>query len=321
MASFNPSFTQYITSETSNTSNIPSSLFLLGRVTHVVRGPLQSGTQIPDQYYKNPTSLGNITFQLVSSIQSNPEDSKGNEIAIPLFSNFKQYPIQNELVYILPGPSIEMNESRGNRSYFYLSPYNLWNASHHNAFPDLGVYAKYVFRDKRNYRDVDGLKQSTNLSATGSVNFPLDPDFIEKRDIKSLRQFAGDVTIEGRWGNSIRLGSISLNDRNQNTWSKTGEPGNPITIIRNGQGRSIDDVPWIPTVENINRDPSSIYLTNGQEIIINDLKEFSLASLATIIASPDAIAIPIQQQLTSTEILSPAEQDRLVRQTTNPDLT
>jgi hypothetical protein len=69
--------------------------------------------------------------------------------------------------------------------------------------------------------------------------------------------------MEGRWGNSIRFGS-TVKER-PNNWSITGSNGNPITILRNGQG---DNRPegWLPTVEDINKDDSSIYLTSTQNI-------------------------------------------------------
>jgi hypothetical protein len=69
--------------------------------------------------------------------------------------------------------------------------------------------------------------------------------------------------MEGRWGNSIRFGS-TVKERSNN-WSTTGSNGNPITILRNGQG---DNRPegWLPTVEDINKDDSSIYLTSTQNI-------------------------------------------------------
>ena len=75
--------------------------------------------------------------------------------------------------------------------------------------------------------------------------------------------FEGDKIIEGRWGNSMRLGSTVKNT--PNTWSSTGENGDPITIIRNGQGNQTDEG-WIPTIEDINNDDTSIYFTSTQKI-------------------------------------------------------
>jgi hypothetical protein len=74
--------------------------------------------------------------------------------------------------------------------------------------------------------------------------------------------------MEGRWGNSIRFGSTARiqNDIFQNDWSSTGEDGEPITIIRNGQPEDASPTGYFPIVEDINRDLSSIYLTSNQSI-------------------------------------------------------
>jgi hypothetical protein len=285
---------------------------LIGRVTHVVQGPFLFGTNIPDQYYVDPTSLGIITFQLLSDTQSETLAS-GNQTAKPIFAGFKQYPLEGEIVFVMPGPSIGMNEAREQRDFYYLPPYNLWNASHHNAFPDLGDYSAFVGAVQRTYENSLGTNQAINTSATGSLTFPLGANFVEKSNIKSLRQFTGDVTLEGRWGNSIRLGSTSLSFIKENDWSQDSDPGNPITIIRNGQGKTANDLGWFPTVENINTDPSSIYLTQGQKIVISDIsKNFSLASLQVGLETVNTVAIPIQQQLTSTDTTSPQQQDTFV---------
>ena len=53
---------------------------------------------------------------------------------------------------------------------------------------------------------------------------------------------------------------------NPNSWRDLGNTGDPITIIRNGQSSDLDNKGWLPTIENINEDPSSIYLTSNQKI-------------------------------------------------------
>ena len=90
--------------------------------------------------------------------------------------------------------------------------------------------------------------------------------FLEQSNIKPLRKFEGDIVLEGRVGNSIRFGtSVLKNGIPQNNWSEGSYNGQPITIIRNGQGDT-GSVGFIPTEEDINRDASSIYLTQGQLI-------------------------------------------------------
>jgi hypothetical protein len=73
----------------------------------------------------------------------------------------------------------------------------------------------------------------------------------------------GDVIEEGRWGNSIRIGSTVKNT--PNNWSISGSNGDPILIIRNGQGIQTEEG-WVPTIEDINNDDSSIYVTSTQNV-------------------------------------------------------
>jgi len=78
-----------------------------------------------------------------------------------------------------------------------------------------------------------------------------------------LQPFEGDLIYEGRWGNSIRL-SGTAPDRNP--WSTIGTQGDAITIIRNGQTDNPAKNGWDFTVEDINTDASSIYLTTTQKV-------------------------------------------------------
>lgn len=124
---------------------------------------------------------------------------------------------------------------------------------------------------------------------------PLGNYFKEKSGIKSVLPYEGDHIIEGRFGQSIRFGSTTPFDEsapegtqpNANPWSYysldnqatditddknkkiTGSLGDPITIIRNGQSKKLDpETGWIPYIENINEDDSSIYLTSNHKIDI-----------------------------------------------------
>jgi hypothetical protein len=179
-------------------------------------------------------------------------------------------------------------------------------------------YSGYINKILRSYEDSMDTKQAINTSVTSSLTFPLGPNFPEKADIRTLRQFTGDVTLEGRWGNSIRFGSTTALNGFENYWSATGSAGDPITIIRNGQGKQSSNLKnWFPTVEDINRDLSSIYLTAGQKIQIDDLSNFSLASLSVKLENTRTNAIPIQQQLTSTNTLSAQEQDERINRINN----
>lgn len=309
----NQTFVQFLNSLSPYGGEAAVYSHLIARVAHVVQGPYFVGTNIPDPYYNSPTDIGDITFQLINSNQSSTLASTGNVTAKPVNSAFKHTPVEGEIVYLIPGPSVNMNENAQRQDFYYLQPYNIWNAANSNGFPNIQDYSAYINKVLRTYQDSSDTNQAINTTATGSLTFPLGPNFPEKGDIRTLRQFTGDVTLEGRWGNSIRFGSTTALNGTENYWSATGSAGDPITIIRNGQGRQSNDIRWFPTVENINRDPSSIYLTAGQRIIIDDINNnFSLASLGVQQQSTQTNSIPIQQQLTSTATISAAEQDRRI---------
>ena len=305
----NPTYLQSITPSDSKTPR-GKTPYIIGRVTSIVQGPFIAGTRAIDTDYNNPSDLGKIRYELIQGTQGSSQDSGGNPPARPLSFTLKQYPLVGEIVLIFPGPSIKLNQNKNEQEFYYLTPYNIWGASHHNAFPNLADYASFSNKVNQSYEQTSTFNQTTNLSTSASVNFPLGYGFLEKADIKPLRLFTGDTTIEGRWGNSIRFGSTTIKT-NSNNWSDTGSIGDPITIIRNGQGPQVAKVGYVPTIEDINKDPSSIYLTQGQKIVIDDINNnFSLKSLGVSIGSTTTFSIPVQQQLTSTATLSALEQDQ-----------
>ena len=289
---------------------LPASGYILGRVAHVVYGPYLPNTDIPDPDYNDPTDLGKIRFVILNNTQSDTSNNLGNQPAQPLYSWMKQYPVQGEYVFVVAGPSLNLNNSTEQKSYFYLPPFSLWSSVHHNALPNLNDYGAYVNELKRTYGDSLTTNQANNVT-TGSIQYPLGNNFYEKSNVKSLRMFIGDVAFEGRFGASVRFGSSLSTNRGENFWWN-GPDGNPITIIRNGQGRQIDQEGWIPTIENINTDPSSIYLTNGQVVVLDDLNNFPLNSFNLTIEQAPTEAIPLNQQLTSIDAIAASAQDQRI---------
>ena len=72
---------------------------------------------------------------------------------------------------------------------------------------------------------------------------------------------------------TIQLGRLTVKNKSgtKNPWSKVGEDGDPIFILRNGQSTTQIGVDgstdsWVPVLENINEDKSSVYLTSTQQI-------------------------------------------------------
>jgi hypothetical protein len=189
----------------------------------------------------------------------NPLPSPSLPIARPLMGNSKNFPLVNEIVYIIFFPSTNIDTVSSNGTEYYIDIVSLWNHPHHNAYPTTpnelppSQQKDYVQTETGNVRRITD--QSTEIF--------LGKTFKERSNIHPLLPFEGDIIYEGRWGNSIRIGSTVPNT--PNNWSTTGSSGDPIFIIRNGQGKQSEEG-WIPTVEDINNDDSSIYATSTQKI-------------------------------------------------------
>jgi hypothetical protein len=204
--------------------------------------------------------IGTILWEPVS--QPIPKDGYNiRNFATPLFSNIKQYPLLNEIVYLVQLPNTNISTNVSNVGYYYLPPINMWNSQHHNAMPSSpGVPDQVADYDS-------ALQGEVRRPEDNSSEINLGDTFVEKLNIHPLLPYEGDVIYEGRWGNSIRLGSTVKNTNITNEWSPTGTNGDPVTIIRNGQTEYSSD-PWVPETEKVNTDLSSIYLTSTQKLPI-----------------------------------------------------
>ena len=184
--------------------------------------------------------------------------------ARPLFSNIKLYPLINELVSIvLVADPIESQTEPTRKIAYYFPPSNVWNSIHHNALPDDKV--PNPFSNKKSVLEIE--QGSPNYESTQETPIVLGTTFKEKTQVFPLYPYEGDHLLEGRWGNTIRLGS-TVNFRDYpNKWSSEGEEGDPITIIRvSNPNLPSTDAGWLPTLEDPVSDLSSIYLTSTQKI-------------------------------------------------------
>lgn len=203
--------------------------------------------------------IGTIYFKKVKR-----GNYKSTGFAKPYFSNFINYPLLNELVYIFKLPSPDIQNNNFKETYYYITPLNIWSSNHHNGIPNLFENKDIPESQQRDY--IQTQAGAVRRVEDGTTGITLGSTFQEKSNIKPLRKFEGDVILEGRLGNSIRLGSTILQDgKDINSWSNSGTNGDPIILIRNGQGDN-GSVGYLPTEENINTDASSIYLTSNQKI-------------------------------------------------------
>lgn len=208
--------------------------------------------------------IGGIFFDKLNVPNPNPEFTTDN-YAKPLFPNNSTIPLKNELVYIMTMPNSDVQSNVNSQTFYYFQPINVWGSTHHNAIPD-PIYSDSLPESQtQDYEQtsVGNVRRVTD----GGTEIDLGKDFKEKLSVRNLQPYAGDLIYQGRWGQSLRFSSTLKEALIPNTWSNSGEDGDPITIIKNGQHEE-DTEPWVPQVEDINTDKSSIYLTSTQDIPI-----------------------------------------------------
>jgi hypothetical protein len=155
--------------------------------------------------------------------------------AFPLTIGVKQYPLVNEIVLIITGPTPDFQENKSQVLSYYSSVVNIWGSPHHNALPTQGV----------------------------DFEFPIGKDIPELKDINPLYPFPGDVLVEGRQGQSIRMGGYKSD---KNPFTGTVNNGKPFTIISNGQIKTKNGID--PIVEDVNKDANSIYMMSDHIVNI-----------------------------------------------------
>lgn len=239
-------------------------------------------------------SLGFISFHpLFGPVDAN---DKASLIAKPLFANFTQIPLINEIVLIFQAPNI-LNDDPQSQQFYYLTTVNIWNSVHHNGFPDLQNLTANTKQTM--LADYSKIRAGVQIKPKNEIKqLDLGSKFIEDPSkARNLIPQQGDMIVSGRFGNSIRFSHTAKTDKSSkalNTWSVSGSNTDPITIIRNGQRELPSSLPkWLPTVEDINLDDSSIWLTSGQEIKI-DYASKNLRSYKMTVAVPaaDVVNVP-----------------------------
>lgn len=210
------------------------------------------------------SSIGGIFFSKINAPNPNKDFSTDN-FAKPLFPNNKTFPLINEIVYIIALPNSNIQSNVGSLDYYYFQPVNIWNSTHHNAIPDPINNTSLPPSQQQDYQQTSG--GTVRRVTDGGTEIDLGKTFKEKINIKNIQPFEGDIINEGRWGQSFRFGSTVNNSAIPNPWSRTGNNGDPLIILRTGQYSDGKD-PWIPQVEDINKDISPIYATSTQNIPI-----------------------------------------------------
>ena len=234
----------------------------------------------------------------------------------PLYPNFKSFPIINELIFCFQSPTPTLGSQTYSDQYYYINTVNLWNAPNHNASPNPSGTAVPT-SITQDYQSVEAgsVRRVKDGSTEINLNSPSNPSqntFIEKTNIHPLMPFMGDLLYEGRFGNSIRLGSTAKSKSEyKNSWSTNGKNGDPITIIRNGQPGNSSNEGWLPITENLKNDLSSLYLTSYQRLSTFSVASENYSSYITPPSPPSQWVEP-QIALSSNRIVLSAKTDSIL---------
>lgn len=174
----------------------------------------------------------------------------------------------HQTIYPLIGEYVLVFKMLG--TYWYIGPINTKRKVTENAYP---------IRNNSENQQRD-LRTTITRRALSGVTSILNPNQnkvaglkFEELSVNPLKQYEGDVIYQGRYGNSIRLGSslmtpASNEEQYPNILMRVGQTATPVVTTDDRGGASL-------TVENLDTDASSIYLTSKQVI------QFSPATISS----------------------------------------
>ena len=209
------------------------------------------GYQYPDKHFSIDALIRDTKNNTTRRIQN----------VIPANNNFKQLPVIGENVLIFLGYNEETKNDQGDQpptetdtitryeQWYYLNPVNI----------------RFNITENKSYSNSsDKLYPPTK-----------DEEFenqTKQIDIVPLQPYVGDILLEGRWGNTMRLGSTSKYNSKiysvEQPW-KGKKESDSIIILSNSKEtkpRSGNDDSKKFRIENIEEDRSCLYLTTTQKL-------------------------------------------------------
>lgn len=182
-------------------------------------------------------AVGAVKYRLLKK-DIEESDSTVLPVAYPISSDLKKFPLKNEIVLLTSAPGYGLDTSNLNVKTYYNTIVNLWNHPNHAAFPD----------------DID-------------KGLDLGKDIDELTEVNPMQPFPGDIILDGRQGQSLRLTGFPSP---KNEFVDNTNIGKPLTILSNGQKQA--DNPYDPIIEDVNEDASSIYLTSDHLVPLSQVR-------------------------------------------------
>ena len=211
--------------------------------------------------YGSEGDLGKILFN--SMAHGSAVTGGGNSGATwirPLQRYVHTWPLVGEIVLAVAAANAHAAVQPSSTTLYYLETISIYGEKNENTMPNASFAADSNEATAEENSFVNDVKGET----------------FEERVLEQIQCFEGDTLIQGRFDNSIRLGSTVNGDALENSWSQGSENGDPIMILTNGFDTDSDKV------GEVNDDNSTIMLTSTQTI------DFKVANKE----APQTVAVP-----------------------------
>jgi len=259
-----------------NANSGANPLVASGEVVDVVMNP-------DHQWYKAATPGADLGYVKVKLLGEQLDYSYADEVQghwiPPLNKNISTYPLKGEVVVLIRAATLGAQINPKESAYYWLSTVQLWGDINNNSLPNVS------FNPKNFVNDTLG-------------------DTFEEKTIAPLQHYEGDTVFQGRFDNSIRLGSTAVAGKPSNTWSIGSSDGDPIMFISNGHADTGDS-----HIEDINDNDSSIVLTKTQKIDLKPANKIAAQSVA-VPTGPAIPMTPISGFMGSSQVI--INSDRLI---------
>lgn len=206
--------------------------------------------------YKSPSDIGKIKFRDLIHDWNKPE-KKLTKTALPVDRSFARYPLPGEQVVVFRAygevkePALTMIANQ----YFYSFVVASTNNVTYNTNPFIGTSRANI--DPPSVMPLDEAKKRFEKQIKNINAFKDGGDSVKV--YKQLKPKEGDFILQGRFGQTIRLGSTTPGDQSR------GLPGDGIMKIRVDRDMTTSENDMM-TEEDIDKDDVSIYLCSGQAV-------------------------------------------------------
>ena len=201
-------------------------------------------------------------YELLGGIEFKNVTGKGTSKGVsakPLNSNLKQIPVEGEYVLI----------QRFFGEYYYTPQVNLFNHPNNSSYQ--GFSTRFLNRNKSIVNDETIEKDNTGIVENKPANQvrTLGDNFLSNFNFRQVIPEEGNVILNGRFGNSIRLGSNIKNGLQDSPNIKL-RAGQLQDTTNFGEENLLEDLNSKPisagVEENINSDGSSMWMTTDETV-------------------------------------------------------